>query len=181
METYHFPFDISLNGSLQWGHGIIAVETASTRTTSPRPSCFNGATASSPWKRSRSATSLRPRGRLQWGHGIIAVETVDDCVVGCLGHQLQWGHGIIAVETSKSTNMRRVSGCFNGATASSPWKHGNVICLVPSIKASMGPRHHRRGNERIEGKIDKLILLQWGHGIIAVETDRTGGRYPDLY
>ena len=58
---------------LQWGHGIIAVETYPLETN--RRLGFNGATASSPWKRAKAFFYWAWGDQLQWGHGIIAVET----------------------------------------------------------------------------------------------------------
>ncbi len=84
-----------LNGVLQWGHGLIAVERVFTTTAR--------------WGRTEM---------LQWGHGLIAVEsqllrTDHDPFV-----PLQWGHGLIAVERTFWRPVRRPSDPrFNGATA----------------------------------------------------------------
>ncbi|WHZ21415.1 MAG: hypothetical protein OJF47_000527 [Nitrospira sp.] len=62
--------------SLQWGHGITAVESTITEATIDRDKAsFNGATASLPWNPPKLPAASRARTRLQWGHGITAVES----------------------------------------------------------------------------------------------------------
>ncbi len=77
---------VSFNGqndSLQWGHGIAAVESGMLSTFTPSGD------------------------KLQWGHGIAAVESLVFAVEHFLWHiLLQWGHGIAAVESILSQHPR---------------------------------------------------------------------------
>ena len=60
---------------------------------------------------------------------------------------------------------------FNGATAFQPWKA--LVVKQGAIFdhcASMGPRHFSRGKEGDGAHLhDSTNVLQWGHGISAVE------------
>ncbi len=208
---------------------------------------FNGATASPPWRPREQRREWERTNRLQWGHGVTAVETRDRTIQRVAGplasmgprrHRrgdtmglsrpsdtvsaLQWGHGVTAVETwlfvpeSADSN----SDCFNGATASPPWRRDAYRCVCHIERASMGPRRHRRGDksmgfdpEKMKAasmgprrhrrgdkrifQVEELVqsdasmgprrhrrgdhpvrpcivlpfsLLQWGHGVTAVET-----------
>ena len=209
--------------ALQFGHGIIAVENCSRGRRCGRwRSCFNLATASSPWRTTMTSTSSACSAELQFGHGIIAVENPAERECGRPGRRcfnlatasspwrtggpeavrevarrLQFGHGIIAVENRAgrpSSGWRRrcfnlatasspwrtpgppgtcrpTSRRFNLATASSPWRTARGRWNHPAVdRASIWPRHHRRG-ELLEPNslLTQITQLQFGHGIIAVE------------
>ncbi len=62
--------------TLQWGHGLSAVETEPIPV---QPDRINS---------------------LQWGHGLSAVETISGWFTVPEGGLLQWGHGLSAVETA---------------------------------------------------------------------------------
>ncbi len=86
-------------------------------------------------------------------------------------YRLQWGHGITAVEIAM---VGRDDAPVDEASMG-PRHHcrGNYIESSANIAAggaSMGPRHHCRGN----GDTSIVLAtghgsLQWGHGITAVE------------
>ncbi len=84
--------------SLQWGHGISAVEIIDL---------------------TRKTTREH---QLQWGHGISAVEIAGTLEFIRPKERLQWGHGISAVEICSRRMPWRFPSRFNGATASQPWK-----------------------------------------------------------
>ena len=108
---------------LQWGHGLAAVEGASTRATSSTSGAgFNGATALRPWKVGGASVVKATVGSLQWGHGLAAVEG---------GHAGPWQ----APQLPASMGPRP---CGRGR------EHG-VPCLVGDFDASMGPRPCGRG------------------------------------
>src|SRR5690606_26455927 len=92
----------------------------------PRPGsdhCFNGATASQPWKRAPFTTLTPLHSRLQWSHGFSAVETAWYGTRTGVDVERQWSHGLAAVETGLEPAGRpRGQPSFNGATASQPWK-----------------------------------------------------------
>ena len=109
---------------------------------------------------------------------------------------LQWGHGLSAVEIPYLTDRGTfVHNGFNGATAFQPWKYLRLVPIpqaawqasmgprpfsrgnegprpfaTTGLQASMGPRPFSRGNDDIrEDFCDELYVLQWGHGLSAVE------------
>ena len=147
------PRKRSVPGSLQWGHGHVAVEILRTTSHRRRKACFNGATATWPWKcgfagwvaRGRQASmGPRPRGRgnsttggvlvdadgLQWGHGHVAVEIREHYAALRSQNQLQWGHGHVAVEMTVACLVHQPLPSFNGATATWPWKWGECCKAV---------------------------------------------------
>jgi len=64
---------------------------------------------------------------------------------------------------------------FNGATAFQPWKCWRAILMRTGQAASMGPRHFSRGSLfRVRWQPIRLVQLQWGHGISAVEVEIPG-------
>ena len=83
---------------LQWGHGHVAVEMG-------RPFLVS---------------KVLPL--LQWGHGHVAVEISYPDETGGTVYRLQWGHGHVAVEMSRRAHREHGRDCFNGATATWPWK-----------------------------------------------------------
>ena len=133
---------------LQWGHGLAAVEITTD---------FNRSAPGS-----QASMGPRPRGRgdkadgtktvteidaLQWGHGLAAVEIWSTSRARTRPALLQWGHGLAAVEMGSATRETAALGpCFNGATASRPWR------CAPCIRRTSTRRK-----------------LQWGHGLAAVE------------
>ena len=85
---------------LQWGHGLSAVEIRLNRSRpTPMSTSFNGATAFQPWKCSGVSGAASSRSRLQWGHGLSAVEMCHD-----------------------ADQPGEAGAGFNGATAFQPWK-----------------------------------------------------------
>ncbi len=149
------PFSMGPDGTLQWGHGLAAVETQRDRVAGveghhasmgPRP-CSRGNFAALGELRDQFAASMGPRpcsrgnrywivdagvwGRLQWGHGLAAVETGSSVTSITFCRELQWGHGLAAVETrirGGEDGDARVG--FNGATALQPWKRP----ILPSAR-----------------------------------------------
>jgi len=116
--------------TLQWGHGISAVEVVlGAGVRQVRICSFNGATAFQPWKSARSRGGRRLLLRLQWGHGISAVEVQPNPFPRRGGFTLQWGHGISAVEVGVGTGQ--AEGEYD---------------------ASMGPRHFSRGSISLSPK-----------------------------
>ena len=138
----------------------------------PCSACFNGATAFRQWKPIRSY----------------------DCHLQL--KLLQWGHRLSAVETQQAQPRVRILLRFNGATAFRQWKHG-LYSITANIKiasmgpppfgsgnyqfrdsrahyhcgASMGPPPFGSGNEDLNrSMITRIIELQWGHRLSAVET-----------
>ena len=109
---------------------------------------------------------------LQWGHGLGAVETVDIHATFRTELKLQWGHGLGAVETDGIARKAHRRKGFNGATAWEPWRplpfrRQRVIDGL----ASMGPRLGSRGDGLPSTLLGyPVIVLQWGHGLGAVET-----------
>ena len=158
----------------------------------PLPS-FNGATALRPWtamrracrpgedlasmgprpcgrgRRRRRGSSAKRRRRLQWGHGLAAV---DGAGTRTLAMPLACFNGATALRPwTANTTMRFMRGMasFNGATALRPWtgddRHGDRRRLV----ASMGPRPCGRGRDGADLCLDRVLSLQWGHGLAAVD------------
>ena len=87
--------------SLQWGHGLSAVETG----TAMHAWLLEGITSMGPRPFSRGNEAffawLRTgKQRLQWGHGLSAVETDPIRLYFLDAAELQWGHGLSAVETA---------------------------------------------------------------------------------
>src|SRR5207244_2932984 len=91
----------STNGpTLQFGHGLCAVETL------------------------RGLTDNWNPDQLQFGHGLCAVETWNTRGRFDPGDAaLQFGHGLCAVETSATSSPGPTGPGFNSATASAPWRH----------------------------------------------------------
>ncbi len=108
--------------SLQWGHGIAAVESRDDRGCPHREPGFNGATALLPWNQcSGRYGSSGPAGF----NGATAL--------------LPWNHGW----QSRPGNGKFG---FNGATALLPWNRDKqAIGATGQVLASMGPRHCCRG------------------------------------
>ena len=131
---------------VQWGHGLSAVEIYQTTVASHFPARFNGATAFQPWKpdRGQDAMAFGWQDRLQWGHGLSAVEIQVSASCSPSAGALQWGHGLSAVETATSRVHR-----------------------LAHVEASMGPRPFSRGN-RPRPLTEFAIaaeLLQLGDGV----------------
>ena len=184
------------DGSLQFGHGIIAVEN------SPRiPSArrrygrFNLATASSPWRTRQTLKLLRTETRFNLATASSPWRTLTARLKRLVDVRLQFGHGIIAVENVV------LPAVALGVGVASIWpRHhrrgepGRVAGSDCERGASIWPRHHRRGEPPGSGRCHhppdcfnlatasspwrtriveavKHILdeLQFGHGIIAVE------------
>ena len=158
---------------LQWGHGISAVESSS--------------------RSSRRSMSWR----LQWGHGISAVESSSSPVLLFYLWATSMGprhlcRGIVrrlhTAGTPISTSMgprhlcRGIVGApktsfvsrsdFNGATASLPWNQRSAeMARSAEWSTSMGPRHLCRGIRNVRRRGGAVHgILQWGHGISAVES-----------
>ncbi len=132
---------------LQWGHGIAAVESISTKGAPVLGYCFNGATASLPWNQSpgldvlmlNCMASMGPRHRCR---GIKSRRTCNGSVLNRFNGataSLPWNQTVWAAHP--------LGGCgFNGATASLPWNLPVAGDFRVSLaQASMGPRHRCRG------------------------------------
>ncbi len=156
---------------LQFGHGGDAVGDASSRSyAAARAMCFNSATAVTPWVTAWQGIPLALWQGLQFGHGGDAVGDVTDDMVKRTLIQLQFGHGGDAVGDTRHRHRRRLhrhqlqfghggdavgdcpyswyatgAGCFNSATAVTPWV-----------------------TSRFWGWTFSAILLQFGHGGDAV-------------
>ncbi len=79
--------------------------------------------------------------------------------------------------TGASWMMFTTTASFNGATANSPWRTLVVrVRRAAHVRASMGPRRIRRGEQDVGRDPRKTWReLQWGHGEFAVEnTDASG-------
>ena len=86
--------------TLQWSHGLAAVETTRRTTTTGLTWCrFNGATALQPWKLELWIGDGAATYALQWSHGLAAVETRKAGGTPKDVARLQWSHGLAAVET----------------------------------------------------------------------------------
>ena len=132
--------------SLQWGHGLAAVDGGSRcrgrawrrASMGPRP-CGRGRLR----RRDRCCAACE----LQWGHGLAAVDGGK-----CGRHvraalELQWGHGLAAVD-GHNRGARRLALC----------------------RASMGPRPCGRGRaDPPDAPSMPGTWLQWGHGLAAVD------------
>ncbi len=158
---------------LQFGNGIEAVETQTSGCIhNYGMGCFNSATALRPWKHLcqgnsmtiltsfNSATALRP-----WKRRVCSC-----CELERKG--LQFGHGIEAVETRRLFRRLPERERFNSATALRPWKRDDS---PPGYRAE-----HESFNsatafrpwkpQKLLGMSAQIHLLQFGHGIEAVET-----------
>ena len=162
-----------LRGLLQWGHGLSAVETCSRWPGhhGQHPG-FNGATAFQPWKLAigravdrgvsgfNGATAFQP-----WKQ--------EASVAACL-FTVPASMGPRPFSRGNTNSMGghvRAHSCFNGATAFQPWKRAEQGRHRLRPNASMGPRPFSRGNTLPSvGGSPILALLQWGHGLSAVET-----------
>ena len=138
---------------LQWGHGLAAVDGWPARCTSSKSSSFNGATALRPWMEGARRRRLTGQRRLQWGHGLAAVDGIglDD-----LPELWRGFNGATALRPwmDRGGRRRRRAGlCFNGATALRPWMVARRVRACSSA-----------------------TMLQWGHGLAAVD----GRRRPPL-
>ncbi len=135
---------------------------------------------------------------LQWGHGIAAVEShhlpavPPELLTASMGPRhccrgigrerndgspgqapLQWGHGIAAVESGASASSdQSQSQSFNGATALLPWnrrtRRGRIVSKSTSFNGATAllPWNPFRSSTQLK----RRGLLQWGHGIAAVES-----------
>ena len=110
---------------------------------------------------------------LQWGHGLSAVDTlVNDSAQAFIARGLQWGHGLSAVDTNCKDGLIGVCCIgFNGATAFQPWildkerrRRGRRPCFNGAT--AFQPWIQLRGERRLIFS----FLLQWGHGLSAVDT-----------
>src|SRR5262245_58653759 len=109
---------------------------------------FNAATANSPWRTRSGGGPTSRRSRLQCGHGEFAVENKSKAAHYDYSQlTLQCGHGEFAVENRCWPERPGPgAGCFNAATANSPWRTFDMI-----------------------KKLSAEIMLQCGHGEFAVE------------
>ena len=109
--------------SLQWSHGLAAVETPPrSRAPSTPTTRFNGATALQPWK---LAERRSPRSRWSRFNGATALQPWKRCC---------------------ACSAWATVSCFNGATALQPWKLLALHHLDVVVLASMEPRPCSRGN-----------------------------------
>ena len=110
--------------TLQWGHGISAVEVIAIS------SMMTGAFS------------------LQWGHGISAVEVGASALgIYTIALALQWGHGISAVEVVYAGRVP--SGVPVASMGPRHFSRGSKLSIDKDQKqraASMGPRHFSRGS-----------------------------------
>ena len=85
---------------------------------------------------------------------------------------LQWGHRLSAMETSlPSSSPRRLSPCFNGATAFRRWKRFTPrISVRQHLSLQWGHRLSALETVRVVGVIGGSTQLQWGHRLSAMET-----------
>ena len=67
----------------------------------------------------------------------------------------------------KEDDARRMR--FNGATALRPWMVGAPAPGLGRRQASMGPRPCGRGWRRADADRARAVMLQWGHGLAAVD------------
>ena len=163
--------NFAMNFTLQWGHGISAVESGvsvrrmrifSRASMGPRHLCRGIRRNPSSLRTERFASMgprhlcrgifdggsclSRARSWLQWGHGISAVESTMPVPAALLISSLQWGHGISAVESQCAGRPNALEG-----SASMGPRHlcrGIVksVTIPARVKfASMGPRHLCRG------------------------------------
>ncbi len=132
---------------LQWSHGVAAVETRMRRLDLRSCGRFNGATASPPWKRAAIVTpcrhhgaSMEPRRRRRGN--------------------VQARLGTPYVPAASMEPRRRRRGNRPAVGDRERGRH-----------ASMEPRRRRRGNLMTAALLGKTNgLLQWSHGVAAVET-----------
>src|SRR6516225_5342049 len=84
---------------LQFGHGTDAVDDRTpTRRGSCATSCFNSATALTPWMTCTPRWCRMPTSALQFGHGTDAVDDVATAIGLRRQGWLQFGHGTDAVD-----------------------------------------------------------------------------------
>src|SRR5207248_2472925 len=108
--------------------------------------------------------SIRPRRSRRGNHELSEPVTYEAVV-------LQFGHGVVAVETPDG--LVRVG---NGRIASirpRRSRRGNFDvreAVQRRTPASIRPRRSRRGNETSAGLAGRGGRLQFGHGVVAVET-----------
>jgi len=164
-------------GRLQWGHGISAVEVISSN--------------------ARGMVECP----LQWGHGISAVEVSQRRCLwrkgvasmgprhfsrGSLGRRnrpilaatASMGPRHFSRGSSRAGVLTEGRGDgFNGATAFQPWKSGGGGLGRIVDKSFNGATAFQPWKSMdVLARIHAVRLLQWGHGISAVEVSRDGGR-----
>ena len=158
--------------SLQWSHGLAAVETRRVPLRSEQSSPFNGATALQPWKLRLGGSIKGGTDGLQWSHGLAAVETGEV-------ERGQRSLGVPSMEPRPCSrgNAGRVAGLGRRVGPSMeprPCSRGNAGWSRksrPRRSPSMEPRPCSRGNHR--GHLNWIAcgwVLQWSHGLAAVET-----------
>ena len=113
--VYSRPFPPPPSATLQWGHGLAAVDGCPRR------------------------RLCRRLYGLQWGHGLAAVDG------RMFGHDpdpdsmaLQWGHGLAAVDGGAGTPGSTIPRSFNGATALRPWTEAQGAEAVGMDKSFNG-------------------------------------------
>ena len=87
-------------------------------------------------------------------------------------YTLQFGHGCGAVEICYSDSpLKRLTDCFNSATAAEPWRSQRVASTSGLMQAaSIRPRLRSRGDLiEVIPHVVSAETLQFGHGCGAVE------------
>ena len=164
------------------------------------PACFNGATALRPWMAELISRSRLSQLMLQWGHGLAAV---DGTPCAPPPRKRIGFNGATALRPWMVTHGRPDSTPSPASMGPRPCGRGWQLsrpCRRPVFLASMGPRPCGRGWRRgRRGKREALPasmgprpcgrgwndsgfyacaanLLQWGHGLAAVDGRRDRGR-----
>ena len=139
---------------------------------------FNGAMASQPWILGTVRTDGRDRLALQWSHGLPAMDTRD--------HRNVPGAAQAASMEPWPPSHGYASGnvpscCGRPGASMEPWppSHGyhNPPPLIPGQKvASMEPWPPSHGYLDAEGMAHHPFVLQWSHGLPAMDTARRARR-----
>ena len=164
----------SLKTTLQWSHGLSAMDTDSAAVRKQYPP------------------------DLQWSHDLSAMDTGQRIIGHDYRGDLQWSHGLSAMDTTASSRPPPPSSStFNGAIASQPWIHddksgkrrtplvpsmepwsfshgyaeGEVGQVVEAAAPSMEPWPLSHGY-RAAGPLPHggVLILQWSHGLSAMDT-----------
>ena len=111
---------------------------------------------------------------LQWSHGILAMESPDAAPPAGMDQSLQWSHGILAMES----RLNAFGSCQQIVASMEPWhfSHGEIARnALTSINeaASMEPWHFSHGESMAVLRVFTLTVLQWSHGILAMERRST--------
>ena len=156
--------------SLQWGHGLAAVDGARPSPPAQDWDCFNGATALRPWTAVQNSTRCNARpasmGPRPCGRGRQASRAA-------ARRPSRGFNGATALRPwtgGRGGRTRVHPSSFNGATALRPWTARLPGPPGQVGRASMGPRPCGRGRRAVDGRcLSCAAMLQWGHGLAAVD------------